>query len=533
MSTDARAKIEAAIAGEYGPLLTQKGNALELTGEPIYAFYRNGPWFLSRAHQSNETALAQLQRWNYLADRNPGSYHRPYPSPVLVTLEELGQLYRPQRTIGEADSTDMVRMVLDVITMAYARGATDIAVHLVKGHGQVRFRIHNRLRPIPELQMTAEIANRFINTVAQMASEGGGSSLLESSDGQIPNGRFPLPAGIESIRLHIHATAYGGPVPGRELSMRFARIDADEDASSDLMALGYGHWHVGPIDRAARMPKRATLLTGPMNSGKTTALQRLINRINVFSGNEMKIVEIGDPVERFVPGAVQVTLRKAESPEEKSRYLRGAFSDATRMDANIVLISEIRTLEVARIALELVMTGHGLLSTFHTPDAIGILDRLRALGLETYCYARPEYLGLLVAQRLVPVLCADCSRPLSESHPDEWRRWESAGMGAAIRSRNPAGCEHCEAGYVGRTLIAEMIEPDDQFMEIVEAGDHQRAKRYWLDDMHGAPMAYHAYTKVRDGLVSPDDIEREIGVLDLGQMQRIDDALRSRILMAA
>ncbi|MFX7156038.1 hypothetical protein ABTI15_20390, partial [Acinetobacter baumannii] len=80
-------------------------------------------------------------------------------------------------------------------------------------------------------------------------------------DGQIPNGRYPLPSGIEAIRLHIHATAYGGPVPGRELSMRFARIDSREDSSADMMPLGYAPWHAAAIDRAARTPKRATLIT--------------------------------------------------------------------------------------------------------------------------------------------------------------------------------------------------------------------------------------------------------------------------------
>lgn len=212
-----------------------------------------------------------------------------------------------------------------------------------------------------------------------------------------------------------------------------------------------------------RSPHGMVLVTGPTGSGKTTTLYGALSELNA---PEAKIMTVEDPVEYRLPGVNQVQVN-AKIELTFGRVLRSML----RQDPDIVLVGEMRDQETAEIGLRAAMTGHLVLSTLHTNDAISTAARLIDMGAPSYLVA--SSLSGILAQRLVRRICESCSEP-SELTPQAAAalKDELGDEANGLQFHRGRGCSHCNGtGYLGRVGIFELLEMDEPLVEAMHAND--------------------------------------------------------------
>jgi type II secretory ATPase GspE/PulE/Tfp pilus assembly ATPase PilB-like protein len=198
-----------------------------------------------------------------------------------------------------------------------------------------------------------------------------------------------------------------------------------------------------------------SLVVGPAGSGKTTVLYAMLNAVTIDSA---KVMTFEDPVEVLLPGAVQVQIQP-----KSGLTFAAALRAAMRSDPDVLMVGEIRDLDALTLCQQAAMTGHVVLSTMHTDDAVASLVRMVSMGSDPFLVA--DSTKLVVAQRLVRRLCPACSvgvapPPALRADAEHVARsggvdWSSLPQGF----RGPQGCPKCaQTGFVGRKLMAEVLE---------------------------------------------------------------------------
>lgn len=253
-----------------------------------------------------------------------------------------------------------------------------------------------------------------------------------------------------------------------------------------------------PILRALGRTSGLVLVTGPTGSGKTTTLCAMLNYVNSF---EKKIITLEDPVEYRIKLLNQVSI----NPVAGLTYAAGLRS-ILRNDPDIVLVGEIRDRESAMIAMQASLTGHLLLSTLHTTGTAESLIRLLDLGIEPF-YVR-EVVELILAQRLVRLLCESCKKPYE---PTAEVKAMLGGIDGAVTLYKAVGCPDCrKTGYRGRSAVYEILPMTDEVRRILkpettatdvrEQGRRQGMRTFWDA----------AVEKVRNGQTSVEEIVKYI-----------------------
>jgi len=247
------------------------------------------------------------------------------------------------------------------------------------------------------------------------------------------------------------------------------------------------------------------LVTGPTGSGKTTTLYAALSEINTV---RKKIITVEDPVEYRLPGINQVQVHE-KIDLSFERVLRSAL----RQDPDIVLVGEMRDSATAEIGLRAAMTGHLVMSTLHTNDAASTPVRLRDMGVPSYMIA--VSLRLVLAQRLVRVLCEDCTRPAKiEPQQLEWMRAELGDRADRIEYRAAAGCANCNnTGFRGRTGVYEMLEMTAPVAEAAHREDQttfvQAARAQMAENTlrrHAAQLVAAGRTAVAEAMLVDSEI---------------------------
>jgi MSHA biogenesis protein MshE len=390
-----------------------------------------------------------------------------------------------------ADVADapVVRLLQTLFEDAIQAGASDIHIEPDESVLRIRQRIDGVLQE--QVMKERRIASALVSRLKLMAA-------LNISERRLPqDGRFNVRVRERSIdvRLSTMPTLHGESVVMRLL-----------DQSQGLLSLA----EVGmPADMARRFrrlihkPHGMVLVTGPTGSGKTTTLYAALSELN---DPGKKIITIEDPVEYRLPRINQVQVN--------SRINLGfaqILRSVLRQDPDIILIGEMRDQETAQIGLRAAMTGHLVLSTLHTNDAMSTAQRLIDMGAPGYLVA--SSLSGVLAQRLVRRVCPDCAVP---QVPDPGaRRWLSQFLTEARAAqvvtglRKGLGCVHCNhTGYRGRIGIFEFLEIDDAMGDALRRDD---------------TAAFHAAVKVAHAFKSLT--ESAIELAGAGQTS-LDEALR-------
>jgi MSHA biogenesis protein MshE len=376
-----------------------------------------------------------------------------------------------------AEDAPVVKLLQTVFEEAMRLRASDIHFEPQEKGLRIRFRIDGMLHI--QTEADAKIANAVALRLKLMSG-------LDISEKRLPqDGRFHIKvrANPVDVRISTLPTQYGESVVMRLLNQNTGLLELDKIGMPARVLERFRH--------SLKRPSGMVLVTGPTGSGKTTTLYAALNELN---SSEKKVITVEDPVEYRLPGLNQVQVHE-KIDLSFSRVLRTVL----RQDPDIVLIGEMRDQETAEIGMRAAMTGHLVLSTLHTNDAISTPIRLLDMGVPRYMVALSVH--MVVAQRLVRVICGNCRdvyQPTANEH--EWLRYELPDTLDAQTFHHGRGCAHCaNTGYQGRTGVYEFLEMNDAVVEAVNQGEPAEFMRVARQQMAGETLRRDAVRLVLAG----------------------------------
>ncbi len=318
---------------------------------------------------------------------------------------------------------------------------------------------------------------------------------LDISEKRLPqDGRFSLRVKDHNIdvRLSTMPVQYGESIVMRLL---------DQSAGTlDLSRLGMPKPLLERFDKLIHRPHGMILVTGPTGSGKTTTLYAALQTLNVA---EKKIITVEDPVEYKLSRVNQVQVNS-----DIGRTFAAVLRSALRQDPDIVLIGEMRDEETTEIALRAAMTGHLVLSTLHTNDAVSTVNRLMDMGTKSYLLA--SALQAILAQRLVRRVCDGCAQPAETT--DQQKGWLNSFVDEDkfnVTFKKGVGCARCSyTGYSGRIGVYELLEMDKSLANILAHGDSAQFMKAARNSRNFRPLNMVALQYAVEGITSMDEVIR-------------------------
>jgi MSHA biogenesis protein MshE len=377
------------------------------------------------------------------------------------------------------EGAPVVRLLQSVFEDAIQMGASDVHIEPQETGLQIRVRVDGVLQT--QTQADKRIGSALAQRLKLMAG-------LDISEKRLPqDGRFSvrLRELTIDVRLSTLPTNYG------------------ESAVMRLLKQGAGMKRLDDIGMPPDMLKRfrevlgrssgLVLVTGPTGSGKTTTLYAALAEVN---STELKVITVEDPVEYRLAGLTQVQVN-----EKIDLTFAKVLRSCLRQDPDVILVGEMRDEETAEIGLRAAITGHLVLSTLHTRDAISTPFRLLDMGVPPFMVATS--LQAVIAQRLLRLNCPDCAQPHSTT-PQE-QSWLSSMIqnGETVRSMRGRGCSSCNGtGYAGRQGVYELLEMDAVLTQAASRSDPAAFMKLARERMQGRTMATHALELVRQGRTS-------------------------------
>jgi general secretion pathway protein E len=350
--------------------------------------------------------------------------------------------------LDTADDAPAIRLINGVIADAARNGVSDIHIEPYESGLVVRMRIDGVLRET--LRMPPHVAPVVVSRIKVMAR-------LDIAERRVPqDGRMGLTLGGKLLDVRVST------LPSRAGERVVLRILDKDNAGIDLPALGLTPATDRLLRDALAEPNGILLVTGPTGSGKTTTLYAALRLLNDGSRN---ILTVEDPVEYAVEGVGQTQV----NPKVGLTFAAGLRA-ILRQDPDTVMVGEIRDRETAEIAVQASLTGHLVLSTVHTNDAVGAITRMRDMKVEPFLLA--STLRAVIAQRLVRRLCETCRRPVRAGDTVA----PLLGVAPEATVWEPAGCEACHhTGFRGRIGVFEAVRVDETVRRLINEGGDEAA----------------------------------------------------------
>ena len=378
------------------------------------------------------------------------------------------------------DDAPIIRLINGVVAEAVRRGASDVHIEPFETALVIRLRVDGVLREI--LSLSPRIAPLLVSRVKVMAR-------LDIAEKRTPqDGRISLMLGGRSLDVRVST------LPARAGERVVMRILDQDQARLGLEDLGLTDQALEIFRAALSEPNGIILVTGPTGSGKTTSLYASLSILNDATRN---ILTIEDPVEYAVQGLGQTQVN-AKVGMTFAAGLRAIL----RQDPDVVMVGEIRDVETAQIAVQASLTGHLVLSTVHTNDAVGAVTRLRDMGVEPFLLA--STVRAVVAQRLVRRLCPACRRP----EPADRAAAKLTGLAEGQTIFRAVGCGACNhTGYQGRVGVYEALRVDDRIRRLIseDAGEDAIAEAAFQT---GASLSEQARRYVAEGVTTAEEAAR-------------------------
>jgi len=384
------------------------------------------------------------------------------------------------------EEAPVVRLLQTVFEDAIQQRASDIHIEPQEKNLQIRFRIDGVMHL--QTQAEARIAPALAVRLKLMSG-------LDISEKRLPqDGRFNVKVrGTQvDVRLSTLPTQYGESAVMRLLNQSAGVLGLDRIGMPTEM-----------VERMRAVIHRTSgmvLVTGPTGSGKTTTLYSALSELNT---PERKLITVEDPVEYRIAGINQVQVNeKIELGFE--RVLRSCL----RQDPDVILVGEMRDKATVETGMRAAMTGHMVFSTLHTNDAVSTPVRLLDMGAPRYMVALS--LQLVLAQRLVSVVCSSCSadHKLSASE-HEWLRNELGDAVDSYQYKRGRGCSNCNStGFSGRTGVYEMLEMTDKVVEAANSDDIQEFIAAARAQMAGNTLRRHATILAASGITTVSEAMR-------------------------
>jgi general secretion pathway protein E len=397
----------------------------------------------------------------------------------------LQEIPKVEDLLDSQDDAPVIRLINALMTQALRDGASDIHIEPFETRSAVRLRIDGTLRDLiePPRALHAAIVSR-VKIMAQ----------LDIAEKRLPqDGRMTIRVAgkVVDVRVSTIPAGHGERVVLRLLDKHAGQLD--------LARLGMDAAMLAQMNRLIRAPHGIVLVTGPTGSGKSTTLYAALSRLDAKALN---IMTVEDPIEYDLDGISQTQVN-SRIEMTFARALRSIL----RQDPDVVMIGEIRDLETARIAVKASLTGHLVLATLHTNDAVSAVTRLVDMGVEPFLLAS-SLIGI-GAQRLVRKLCLDCRKPFV---PDAEQLRVVGRAPADGRLYSAQGCDVCKrSGYRGRTGIYELVMVDDPLRQLIHSRAPEQALREYAVSHGMRPMREDGMRWVAQGMVSLEEVLRVTG----------------------
>ena len=391
-----------------------------------------------------------------------------------------GNIPSAEDLLDSADDAPTIRLINGIIAEAARQGASDIHIEPYETGLVVRMRVDGVLTE--KLRMPPHVASVIVNRIKVMAR-------LDIAERRIPqDGRISLTLGGKRLDVRVST------LPNRANERVVMRILDKESAGISLDLLGMSPSTLTILTEALREPNGIILVTGPTGSGKTTSLYAGLKQLNDGSRN---ILTVEDPVEYAIEGIGQTQVNS-----KVGLTFAAGLRAILRQDPDVVMVGEIRDQETAQIAVQASLTGHLVLSTVHTNDAVGAITRMRDMKVEPFLLA--STLRAVIAQRLVRQLCQHCRTPIEV----DANLAALLGLETGTSIYKESGCNHCnQTGFQGRIGVFEAIRIDEAIRKLINvSGEESEISAHAFKTQTG--LATAAAELVRAGVTTAEEAIR-------------------------
>ncbi len=381
------------------------------------------------------------------------------------------------------EDSPVVRLVNQIILNGVHLKASDIHLDPQESKLNIRYRTDGMLRT--ERTLPKHMQNVLTARIKIMAN-------LNITESRLPqDGRIKMNFDYHPVDIRVSTLP---TVFGEKIVMRILDLGSN---INDIDKLGFNKTHYQRFTELIERPNGIILITGPTGSGKSSTLYAALNRLNT---EEVNIITIEDPVEYQVDGINQIQV----NPNVGLTFAAGLRS-MLRQDPDVVMVGEIRDKETAEIAIRASLTGHLVLSTLHTNDAIATINRLIDMGVEPFLVAAS--LTGVVSQRLVRRVCRDCQEA---QEPTERENTIFMQRGMKIeRIMRGKGCGNCNmTGYKGRIAIHEMLVVDELIRKMIMNNKPVSLIREHAIKKGTIFLVDDGLLKVRQGLTTTEEVLR-------------------------
>ncbi|MDQ8203042.1 GspE/PulE family protein [Pelagicoccus sp. SDUM812003] len=367
------------------------------------------------------------------------------------TIEKIiAELMKAERqdASGDLEEAPIIRLVNVTLHDAAERAASDVHIEPDEKTLRIRFRVDGVLQPY--VMIPKDLQDNVIARVKVMAG-------LDVSETRLPqDGRANLTAGRKAYNLRVSTlpTSFGESVVMRILDRSSISLNID--------ALGMRDKDASMLEKAISLPYGMILVTGPTGSGKTTTLYTALKQVDK---HERSVFTLEDPIEYHLD-----YTRQTQVSEKIGLTFNSGLRTLLRQDPDVILVGETRDTETAQLIVRAALTGHLVLSSMHTNDAVGAIPRMLDLGAEPSMLA--STLKLIIAQRLARRICPHCRLQANDLSYYQDIIHDELPSDATIYT--PNGCPECyQKGYRGRVAIFETLGIDDDIKKLIPSADIQ------------------------------------------------------------
>ena len=386
-----------------------------------------------------------------------------------------------EETGADVSDAPIVQLVRSLLEQAIRQRASDIHIEALESKVRVRYRIDGALYE----KMVYD--NSLLPAISTRIKIMGGMDISEKRKPQ--DGRMTIMVDRQEYDIRISSVP---TVHGEKIVMR---ISSKLSLTKNKKELGLAPDELKRFDHMLSAPYGIIFVTGPTGSGKSTTLYTALSELNKEAVN---IVTVEDPVEADIEGINQIQVNN-----KVNLTFASALRSILRQDPDIIMIGEIRDRETAGIAVQASITGHLVVSTLHTNNAAGTLNRMADMGVERYLIA-DSVVGV-IAQRLVRKLCPHCRKKRLAT--EEEKRLLKQDTYKEMEIYEPTGCDLCNhTGYFGRTGVFEIMEVNEEIRDLIAEGGSSEelenaAKRAGMCTLHDNGIRY-----VLEGITSIEEM---------------------------
>ena len=409
-----------------------------------------------------------------------------------------------KKEISVSDENSIIRLADEILRAAVERDASDIHIEPLKDQMRVRFRQDGVLIHFQDFK--AEILPALTNRIKVLCEV----DITEKRRHQGGRFNFDYPGGQIDLRVSFYVTVHGEKIVMRLLNRKGVLLDIEDIGLSQRILTRFKQ-------DALYVPSGVIIITGPTGSGKTTTVYGCINHIN---DPQTSIITAEEPVEYVIDGISQCSINPKINLtfEETLRHM-------VRQDPDVIVIGEIRDKFSAEVAVQAALTGHKVLTTFHTEDSIGGLVRLLNMNIEAFLIS--STVVSVMAQRLLRKICPNCVAPYKPTPADLQRIGYASQDIKNAEFRKGSGCAHCQyTGYRGRVGVFELLILDEQVRSsIIEQKTSQDIRKISTESTGLVTLLEDGLVKAAAGHTSIEEVLRSLPRLQkprpLPELQRL------------